>query len=182
MQGAALGSWLQVCIGNILQELLWFLLRWEDVCAKHHHHYKCGHWPIAVEPLCPGFIPIRDSIFRSGGERPITMCSSTLWSSVSQSVTMWYSTNGMNRTCSTERVDGRPDRDSLPTNRIIIKDYENWCFLASIVAVFLFFALSIKEFVMQCNILTAIDICLSSLSLFNNSGIPIYLLFKSGCF
>lgn len=33
---------------------------------------------IAVEPLCPGFIPIRDSIFRSGGERPIPMCSSTL--------------------------------------------------------------------------------------------------------
>ena len=43
MQGAALGSRLQVCIGNILQELLWFLLRWEDVCAQHHHHYKCGH-------------------------------------------------------------------------------------------------------------------------------------------
>lgn len=35
-----------------------------------------------------------------------------------QSVTMWFSTNGMNRTCSTERVDGRPGRDSLPTNRI----------------------------------------------------------------
>lgn len=31
-----------------------------------------------VEPLCPGFIPTRDSIFRSGGERPIPMCSSTL--------------------------------------------------------------------------------------------------------
>lgn len=29
MQGAALGSRLQVCIGNILQELLWFLLRWK---------------------------------------------------------------------------------------------------------------------------------------------------------
>ena len=71
---------------------------------------------IAVEPSCPGFIPIRDSIFRFGG------------------------------TCSTVKVDGRPGRDSLPTNRIIIKDYENWCFLASIVAVFLFFALSIKEF------------------------------------
>ena len=42
MQGAALGSRLQVCIGNILQELLWFLLRWKNVCAKHHHHYKCG--------------------------------------------------------------------------------------------------------------------------------------------
>lgn len=101
---------------------------------------------IAVEPLCPGFIPTRDSIFRSEEGRPIPMYSSTLWWSVSQSVTMWFSTNGMNRTCSTERVDGRPDRDSLPTNRIIIKDYENWCFLASIVAVFLFFALSIKEF------------------------------------
>ena len=33
---------------------------------------------IAVEPLCPGFIPTRDSIFRSGGERPIPMYSSTL--------------------------------------------------------------------------------------------------------
>lgn len=71
---------------------------------------------IAVEPLCPGFIPTKDSIFRFGG------------------------------TCSTVKVGGRPGRDSLPTNRIIIKNYENWCFLASIVAVFLFFALSIKEF------------------------------------
>ena len=33
---------------------------------------------IAVEPLCPGFIPTRDSIFRSGEGRPIPMYSSTL--------------------------------------------------------------------------------------------------------
>lgn len=32
----------------------------------------------AVEPLCPGFIPTRDSIFRSEEERLIPMYSSTL--------------------------------------------------------------------------------------------------------
>lgn len=33
---------------------------------------------IAVEPLCPGFIPTRDSIFRFEEGRPIPMYSSTL--------------------------------------------------------------------------------------------------------
>ena len=67
----------------------------------------------AVEHMFQDFIPIRDSIFRSVVEKRIITYNSMLLSCVRQSVTMWFSTNGMNQTCSIERVDGRQGRSSF---------------------------------------------------------------------